>query len=149
MITSLELTEHLREQLENETRRAFPRECCGLIEGVREGSIARAKALHATANIATASDRFEIDPAAHIALLRRLRGSGRHVIGCYHSHPNGKPEPSALDLECTVEEGFLWLIAALDEIGGEPRVAAFVSARDSFHAAHIAVALDGSAPAPV
>ena len=67
----------------------FPRECCGLIEGERHGDTAVAVALHATRNLAEASDRFAIDPAAQFALLRALRGTGRDIIGCYHSHPNG------------------------------------------------------------
>ncbi|MGH6888194.1 MAG: Mov34/MPN/PAD-1 family protein [Rhizomicrobium sp.] len=132
MIERLELTEHLRVTLSDEARRAYPRECCGLIEGVCDGSVARATALHPTANLAAAPDRFEVDPAAHIALLRRLRGSGRSVIGCYHSHPNGKSGPSARDLESAAEEGFLWLIAALEKRDTEPHLAGFVSTGRSF-----------------
>ena len=46
-------------------------------------------------NLADTPDRFEIDPAEQIKLMRALRGAGREIIGCYHSHPNGSAEPSA------------------------------------------------------
>lgn len=132
MISCLVLPAYLREQIGQEAQRAFPRECCGLVEGVCEDTTARATALHPTPNLLTAPDCFEIDPVAHIALLRRLRGTERSIVGCYHSHPNGKLEPSARDVECATDEGFLWLIAALDGSRIEPRIAAFVSTRGSF-----------------
>jgi proteasome lid subunit RPN8/RPN11 len=126
MIDVLELGPPLCEQLKREAQSAFPRECCGLVEGVCEGANAHAIALHPMPNAATEPDRFEIGPSAHIALLRRLRGPGRQIIGCYHSHPNGRPEPSARDLAGAAEVGFLWLIAAIERPAAEPRVACFV-----------------------
>jgi proteasome lid subunit RPN8/RPN11 len=132
VISSLELPANLRVQLEQEARRAFPRECCGLLEGVCEGAAARAAALHPTTNLAAAPDKFEIDPVAHFALLHRLHGGPRRIIGCYHSHPNGKSEPSARDAENATEDGFLWLIASLEQCGSEPHLCAFVSTRQGF-----------------
>jgi proteasome lid subunit RPN8/RPN11 len=101
-----------RVRIESEARAAAPRECCGLVEGTDVGGTFVVTAIHPTANVAAAADAFEIDPAGHIALLRALRGTGRGIIGCYHSHPGGRPEPSARDREAAVEAGFVWLIAA-------------------------------------
>lgn len=58
------------------------------------------------------SDRFEIDPADHFAAIRAARANEHEIVGCYHSHPNGKAEPSARDAEGAWDEGFIWLIAA-------------------------------------
>ena len=115
----------LRAQLVAEARAAFPGECCGLIEGTMQGEKVRAVALHAIANIGSTPDSFEIDPAAHINLLRTLRGTGRGIVGCYHSHTNGRPEPSERDRECGGDEGFVWLIAALDGAAGPVELTAF------------------------
>jgi len=115
----------LREQFAAEARAAFPRECCGLIEGTHEGERVHAVALHPTANLSTTPGSFEIDPSAHVRLLRTLRGTGRQIIGCYHSHPNGRPEPSERDRASAGEEGFVWLIAALDDGAGPLEFAAF------------------------
>jgi len=114
MIQTLALAQPLREQLAQEARVAFPHECCGLLEGVREGGAGSALALHPAPNLSNEPDRFEIDPSAHIALLRKLRGTGRDIIGCYHSHPNGRAEPSRRDIAGAAETDFLWVIAALE-----------------------------------
>jgi proteasome lid subunit RPN8/RPN11 len=119
MISALLLPDPLRAHLMKEARNTFPRECCGLVEG--------------TGNLAVEPDRFEIDPAAQFALLRRFRGAERGIIGCYHSHPNGRAAPSARDCVAAVEEDFLWLIAAFDEKACETAtVTAFVSTGHAF-----------------
>jgi desampylase len=136
VIARLILPDALRAQIEREARAVFPRECCGLLEGIRHasssliygGGVARramegghaveAIALHPTQNIAQTADAFEIDPAAHIALLRAVRGTGRAIVGCYHSHPNGRAEPSERDRAGASETGFVWLIAALNGESG-------------------------------
>jgi proteasome lid subunit RPN8/RPN11 len=113
VVSTLLLPPALRAQIAQEARAAFPRECCGLIEGTREGGEARVAALHPTRNLAEEADRFEIDPAEHIRLLRALRGSGREIVGCYHSHPNGRAELSPRDRESAANDGFIWLVAAI------------------------------------
>lgn len=111
MIAALILSDRLRAQLAAEARAAYPNECCGLIEAADTGGTLRVTALHPTKNLSAAPDRFEIDPAEHIRLLRALRGTGRRIAGCYHSHPDGAAEPSATDRERALDEGFVWLIA--------------------------------------
>ena len=51
-------------------------------------------------------------------LLRRLRGTQTRIIGCFHSHPDGAPEPSATDRASAFESDFLWLIAGGSPDGG-------------------------------
>jgi len=113
MIAALILSDLLRAQLAAEARAAFPRECCGLIEGRIERPTLHVTALHPTRNLSDAVDRFEIDPAEHIRLLRMLRGTGRDILGCYHSHPNGRAEPSDTDRDRAIDEGFVWLVQPL------------------------------------
>ena len=100
-------------QIEAEARRAFPRECCGLIAGVRRGSEAQAFALHPAPD--GEADHFAIAPEFHFAALRKARRNGRVLIGCYHSHPGGMARPSEADANGAGEENFFWLIAALDD----------------------------------
>lgn len=133
MLRALILPEDLAAQLAALARTAFPAECCGLIEGRLEGQSARALALHPTRNLGEGPDRFEIDPAVQIRLLKALRGSDRAVIGCFHSHPNGRAEPSTTDLAGAGEEGFVWLIQPLTAEGEGP-AAAFVYEAGAFYA---------------
>jgi desampylase len=132
MIEILALPARLGEQLKRDAKTAFPRECCGLVEGVCEGPAASAFALHPASNLACEPDRFELDPVVHIALLRTLCGTGREIIGCYHSHPNGRPEPSPRDIAGAGEARFLWLIAALKSKDADPVIAAFVWTGSTF-----------------
>ena len=105
---------------------AHPRECCGLIEGVREDpQTFTVTALHPACNLATDPDKFEIDPRDHIAAAKQARARGRAIIGCYHSHPAGAARMSAADMAGGSEDNFLWVIAAGDEL------AAFVYLRGS------------------
>jgi len=119
----------LRAQIEGEARAAFPRECCGLIEGEQDGAIITATALHAARNLSEDGDRFEIDPADHLRAQRGVRERGQAIVGCYHSHPNGGAEPSARDLAGASEEGFVWVIAWGS---AEVRLAAFLYGAGGF-----------------
>jgi len=129
---SLHLPSHLRDQLIAEALATYPRECCGLIEGVRRGETVEALKLHPTRNLAREADRFEIDPMEQFRLLKDLRGTERDIVGCYHSHPNGRAEPSPRDLASAAEEHFVWLIAALDA-DGAAALTAHVYADGAFH----------------
>jgi proteasome lid subunit RPN8/RPN11 len=120
------LPSDLRARIEQESRAAFPRECCGLIEGECSGGTTKALALHPARNIAPARDRFEIDPEDHFAALKAARAKGSALIGCYHSHPDGRAAPSATDLAGAGEEDFLWLVAALNAADGPVTLGGFV-----------------------
>ena len=58
---------------------------------------------------------FLVDPAAQVALMKRLRGTGREILGAYHSHPRSAPVPSASDIAETFSDDFLCLIVSLLE----------------------------------
>ncbi|HEY0105988.1 MAG TPA: M67 family metallopeptidase [Rhizomicrobium sp.] len=124
------LASGLRAQIEGAARAAFPRECCGLIEGVRVGADIDIVALCPARNLAAAADRFEVDPADHFRALRAARENGRAIVGCYHSHPNGCAEPSVFDRQHAFGSGFLWLIAAPRRDGY--RLQAYVADAEGF-----------------
>ncbi len=71
-------------------------ECCGMLAG-RDDVITRAFwATNAAKNPAT---EYEIAPKELFQLTREIRAGGLQLLGIYHSHPNGKNEPSARDVE--------------------------------------------------
>lgn len=116
MIASLTLPPALRAEILRAARRAAPQECCGLVEGLRDGETAQAVALHPARNLSPDARRFEIDPQDQFDALHKAREAGHAIIGCYHSHPGGGAQPSATDLAGAGEEDFLWLIAAGDAV---------------------------------
>ena len=91
-------------------REEAPRECCGLLIGIRdvvERSV-RAK------NLAPQTTRYLIDPRDHLTAIRSARAAGREVIGAYHSHPASAPVPSDTDVaEAYGGSDFLYVIVSL------------------------------------
>jgi proteasome lid subunit RPN8/RPN11 len=70
-------------------------ECCGLLAG-RDGIITHGfPAENVASNPATA---YEITTKEVVHLTREIRTAGLELLGIYHSHPNGKGEPSETDV---------------------------------------------------
>lgn len=84
-------------------------EVCGLLLGEEDRVVEILPAANVAAMPAT---HFEIDPATLIAAHRAARGGGLQVIGCYHSHPNGRAEPSVEDAAQSAPDGQYWVIVA-------------------------------------
>ncbi len=111
MTRRVELPPALAAAIRSAADAAFPGECCGLLEGTRDGAVFRIAALHPGRNLSDHPDRFQIDPADHFKAQKAARANGRRIIGCYHSHPQGAAQPSATDLAGAAQNDFLWLIA--------------------------------------
>ena len=95
-----------------EAAEAGEHECCGLLLGGGE----RIDEARPAANVAgDTRRRFEIDPAVLLAAHKAARAGGPDLIGYYHSHPGGRPVPSAIDREHASGDSRLWAIVA----GGE------------------------------
>ena len=97
------------DELLAEALRTAPNECCGILLG-RESVIE--EALPATNVAPDPLRRFEIDPQALVDAHRAARSGGRAVLGYFHSHPRGPPEPSATDRAEAAHDGSIWAIAA-------------------------------------
>nr|WP_047169762.1 M67 family metallopeptidase [Sphingomonas sp. Y57] len=86
-------------------------EICGLLLGAASARGPVVERLRPCANVAAdPRDSFEVDPAALIAVHRAARAGDAALIGHYHSHPGGCPEPSARDA-AAAEPGSYWIIA--------------------------------------
>ena len=85
-------------------------EICGLL--LADGGEVTARA--ATNVAGDPACFFEIDPAVLIAAHRAARGGGPPILGHYHSHPSGDPDPSSRDAADAAPDGSLWLILTRD-----------------------------------
>jgi proteasome lid subunit RPN8/RPN11 len=96
-------------------------ECCGLLAG-RNGTVTRIfAATNAAENPATS---YEIAPKEIFECMREMRAEGIEMLGIYHSHPNGKNEPSPRDIDqAYYSEAAYFIISPLD--GAEKPVRAF------------------------
>jgi proteasome lid subunit RPN8/RPN11 len=88
-----------------------PRECCGLLVGIGDSVDESVR----TPNLEPGLTRFLVDPAAQVALMKRLRGTRREILGAYHSHPQSEPVPSPSDIAEIFSNDFLCVIVSLLE----------------------------------
>jgi predicted GIY-YIG superfamily endonuclease/proteasome lid subunit RPN8/RPN11 len=111
--TGIEITSEALAAMRAHAAAAHPHEACGILLG--EG--ARITAAVPTANVHPAPEtHFEIDPQALIDAHRAARsGAAPQVVGYYHSHPHGPPEPSATDRASATGDGRIWAIVAGEE----------------------------------
>lgn len=118
--------------IEAHAKSALPREACGVLLGAASDNDWRVSGIEASRNVAPQDrhDRFEIDPALLMRLQKASRAGGPPMIGVYHSHPNGKAEPSETDLTSSWQTGWVWLITAIDGLHQETR--AFARERAEF-----------------
>jgi len=106
---NLQISSSLQQNLRALAAASPAAEICGLLVG--QGN--RVLRLVPARNVAADPTRsFEIDPATLLATHREARGQGQQVIGHWHSHPNGQPEPSARDAARATDNGQIWLILA-------------------------------------
>ena len=76
-----------------------------------------------TPSVERSPNRYQVDPAAHFALIKRLRGGDRTIVGAYHSHPRSVAEPSPSDIGEAYDPEFLYVIVSLAP--AEPEVRAW------------------------
>lgn len=94
---------------------AYPDEACGLLIGRLDAGGWQVLEARPVANLNTerAADRFQLDPDAYRRIDRELRGSGREIIGVFHSHPDCPAKPSPTDL-ANAWEGFIYPIIRVE-----------------------------------
>ncbi|MHA6316662.1 M67 family metallopeptidase [Altererythrobacter sp. CAU 1778] len=102
------LSQIAMDRIVEHARAEHPRECCGILLGVRDciGDVVPAANVHATP-----CTHFEIDPQALVDAHRAARIGGPEVLGYYHSHPQGAARPSQTDQAMASGDGRIWLIA--------------------------------------
>lgn len=101
-------------EVENEAKKSYPVECCGLLLGTNtaEKKVVEVRPLRNT-NTERSHDRYEIEGREFVKADKEASRKGLQIIGIYHSHPDHPAIPSAFDTEhawC----GYSYLIAAVE-----------------------------------
>lgn len=107
------LLQHAREEQ--------PRECCGLLLGLASGGPApggRLTEARRARNLSDHPNRFLLDPAAHLAVLRECRGRDVQLVGFYHSHPHSPAAPSPTDIAECLYPDLLQVIVSPPDVRG-------------------------------
>ena len=114
-MTRLEISSDLLARIRAHAASDPDNEICGLLLGEAQ----MVTAVVPVKNVSPDPARhFEIDAAALFGAIRRGRAGGPQLLGYYHSHPDGRAEPSATDRACAAPDGKAWLIVAGDAVTG-------------------------------
>ncbi len=127
----LVLSVHQMAAIASAAEAAWPAEGCGLLIGTGR-RVVRVTHVMAADNLLRdhGNDRFELDPAARFKAERLARETGQHVVGHWHSHPDGTARPSATDMAQAWEPDMIWLIVATTADGhGRPQVTQMLAHR--------------------
>lgn len=118
--TTLHLPAEARRRLSDWVCAGHPRETCGLLLGVNEGSETRVRNVRQAKNLNTqrAGDRYELDPEDQLRAEQAARASGLEVVGVWHSHPDHPAEPSETD-RAAAWEGWSYAILSVSAAGVE------------------------------
>ncbi len=122
---AIRITKRLWTQLVDYSRAAVHNECCGLLAG---GGGVITHVLPGTNAAANPATGYEIAPQELFSLMREVRAAALELMGIYHSHPNGKNEPSPSDIELAYYPDTAYVIIS-PEAGAARPVRAF-SIRD-------------------
>lgn len=105
---SLKVSAALKAQVAQAAEKAFPEECCGLLLGPipagfeKPGRVVTADEARPLPNgweSSARTHRYAVDPKLLMRVEQELSGTGRGIVGFYHSHPSVPAWPSPFDLE--------------------------------------------------
>lgn len=116
---TLKVARALEEAVVQACETAYPNEGCGLLIGPvpadfdapgRAVRVDEARPLPNGWDASAKTNRYLIDPLLLARTERELSGSGRGVVGFFHSHPDAPAWPSPFDLERAWPCASYWIV---------------------------------------
>jgi len=97
----LQLTQAQLDEIHWTAAFEYPNECCGVLIGSPDKGQKTVTKLVVAQNQRHDSlrNRYLIDPAVIYRLESELRGTGKAILGFFHSHPDAPARPSLYDQE--------------------------------------------------
>ncbi|MFQ5739769.1 MAG: Mov34/MPN/PAD-1 family protein [Acidobacteriota bacterium] len=97
----LQIEESQLDRIRRIAEDAYPHECCGILAGRVEGSVKVVETLIDARNQRTdrPENRYLISAELVHEVEKKLRETGRSIVGFFHSHPDVAARPSAYDRE--------------------------------------------------
>ncbi len=81
-------------------------EACGLVGGKDHTSMA----VFPVTNLLHSPTRYRMDPEEQLRVFNQLDENQWELLAIYHSHPNGPPGPSPIDIAEAMYPGVIYLI---------------------------------------
>ena len=88
---------------------ALPHEGCGVV-GMTGHEVTR---VYPIRNVSPSATSYTLNPTELVQALRTAHDEDAPIGGLFHSHPEGAPYPSSVDLATDVDRAWVHLIVAL------------------------------------
>ena len=120
---SLKVTRSIEKLVRETAEKAFPEECCGLLIGPLPEDFDRmgravvadeARPLPNGWDSSPKTTRYLIDPKLLMKVEQELDGTGRGIVGFFHSHPQVPAWPSPFDLMMAMPCCSYWIMHVKD-----------------------------------
>ena len=98
---------------------ALPMEGCGLLGGPPGTS--DALVCYPTANAATSSRVYTVDPRDFLRADRDAEARGHEILGVFHSHTHTDPYPSPTDVANAPDPGWHYVLVSLRDLAPSTR----------------------------
>ena len=115
-MNNIKIPNIIKNEIINNARKNYPKECCGLLIGYMEDNKLICKVSISTKNIAANPYLFfEIDPQEIINIQKLYRKNKMSIIGHYHSHPDSPlgTKPSQRDIRSIHDANMCWIIVGI------------------------------------
>ena len=120
---SLKVPRKLMDEVLRAAEAAFPEECCGFLIGPvpkgfeKPGRLVVVDEVRALANgweSTARTHRYQINPKLFARTEAEFSGTGRGIVGFYHSHPSVPAWPSPFDLDRAWPCYSYWIVCVRD-----------------------------------
>ncbi|MEK7858667.1 MAG: M67 family metallopeptidase [Elusimicrobiota bacterium] len=120
---SLSVTKAVEALVRSAAEAAFPEECCGFLLGPTPEDfevLGRPVVVEAVRPLPNGWEsgertrRYQIDPKLLAKVEEELSGSGRSIVGFYHSHPGVPAWPSPFDLLRAWPCYSYWIVSVME-----------------------------------
>jgi len=109
MLKNLRIEKKVFAEVVAHLQAVYPQEGCGLLAGL-DGQVSH---WYAVENSLHSPVAYQMDPAQQLQAMLAAEEQGLMLLGVYHSHPNGPPEPSQTDIEQAYYPDFVQVIVSL------------------------------------
>lgn len=92
----------------------LPDEACGLLGGDLVSG--EAVTCYPTRNLAASAKLYTVDPTEHLRADRDAEGSGRSIIGVFHSHTHTEAYPSPTDVAQAPDPAWHYVLVSLRDM---------------------------------
>lgn len=107
---------HLRDEIVDRSLESPNVEICGIMAGEFSRSRSTVSAIFPTRNVSSnPTNSFQIDPAEQLSVFETIEANGLDIVGFYHSHPHGSPDPSDRDRRDAAWPHYSYLIIGTND----------------------------------